>query len=138
MLEEACKFCCAFGGISVIIKPPNFSLRWGSGVAKLDIHNVYAHRFILSTKAFLRTDCSPRYCVKKLKFLIPLFFGPPCTYFQLLVFPNPMSTQNTGRCQLSNSEECKFTGKFYWSSFSFLLVTIFQYSCKIAHILMLD
>ena len=75
---EACKFCCASGGISVIIKPPNLSLRRGLGVAKLDIHNVYAHSFILSTKTFLRTVCSPRYCVKNLKFLIPLFFGTPC------------------------------------------------------------
>ena len=47
-------------------------------MAKLDIHNVYAHSFILSTNTFLRAVCSPRYCVKKLKLLIPLFFGTPC------------------------------------------------------------
>ena len=52
MLVEACKFCCAIGGISVTIKPLKLSLRLGLGVVKLDIHNVYAHSFILSTKTF--------------------------------------------------------------------------------------
>ena len=80
---EACKFSCVCGcggSISVILKPPKLSLRWGLGVTKLDIHNhnVYAYSFILSTKTFLRTFCSPRCCAKKLKFLIPLFFGTPC------------------------------------------------------------
>ena len=58
-------------------------------MAKLDIHNVYAHSFILSTITFLRTVCSPRYCVNKLKFLIPLFFGTPCigqVYYRLRNF----------------------------------------------------
>ena len=74
---EACKFCCASGGVSVIIKPPKLSLRCDLGVAKLDINNVYAYSFILSTKTFLRNVCSPRYCVKKFKFFIPLFLGHP-------------------------------------------------------------
>ena len=47
-------------------------------MAKLDIQNGHAHSFTLSIKTCLRTVCSPRYCVKKLKFLIPLFFGTPC------------------------------------------------------------
>ena len=55
----------------------------------VDIHNMYAlaHSFILSTKTFLRTVCSPRYCVKNLKFLIPLFFGTPCTCKIILGVP---------------------------------------------------
>ena len=53
------------------------------GVVKLDIRTLlYALCFILSTKTFLRTACSPRYCVKKLKFLIPLFFGTPVPNIQ--------------------------------------------------------
>ena len=49
----------------------------GLGVKNKDIHNVYAHSFILSTKSFLRTVCSQRYYVKKLRFLITLFFETP-------------------------------------------------------------
>ena len=42
----------------------------GLVVANLEIHNVYAQSFILSTKTFIRAVCSQRYYVKKLIFLI--------------------------------------------------------------------
>ena len=48
-------------------------------MAKLDIQNVNARSFILSTKTFLRTVCSLRYSVKKLNFLITFFLETPCT-----------------------------------------------------------
>ena len=47
----------------------------GLGVKNKEIHTVYAHSFILSTKRLLRTVCSQRYYVKKLRFLIILIFG---------------------------------------------------------------
>ena len=75
-LVEACQFSCAKGGGGGKCdnKASQVEFKLGLGVARLNIYNADTHSFILSTKTFLRTVCSQRYYVKKLTFLITLFF----------------------------------------------------------------
>ena len=108
-IVEVSKFCCTSGGggTSVIIKPPKLSLKWGLGVAELDIQNVNVLSFILGTKTFLRTVFILRYSVKKLNFLITVFLETPSMSWCLSMLSSVASLYSATLWDCLDLDQCQ-------------------------------